>query len=478
MSRSKLPPQLISLALAALLLTCWGARPGRPAQEALAQPVTTYYVAPTGDDAQPGTILEPWRTIQKAANTLTAGETVYIRAGTYPERIIPRNSGSDSDQYITYAAYPGETVTLDGSGLSVPTDEGLFFVNGQHYLRLSGLRIINSAYAGILVDHASYISLEQNSTYNTASSGIGVWGSHHITIDGNEVELACSNGMQESLTVAGTDTFEVKNNHVHNGPAGYDKEGICVKDGASNGKVYQNRVDHTQAVGIYVDAWDKHTFNIDVFQNVVHAVSANGIALASEQGGQLEHIRAYNNVVYDNQIAGLWLSACCDENGVTSHPLNDLTIINNTFYNNGRAPWGGGIALDRNPNILTVTLRNNLCSQNLSFQIAVDAVVPTQTLTVDHNLIDGYLGAEDGGIYGEEPVVGDPLLANPSGADFHLQPLSRAIDTGSAVNAPADDFDRHARPLDGDKDSTAAFDIGAYEFSPWRVHLPIVIKDH
>jgi len=103
---------------------------------------------------------------------LTAGETVYIRAGTYPERVIPQNSGSDSDHYITYAAYPGETVTLDGSGLSVPTDEGLFFVNGQHYLRLSGLRIINSAYAGILVDHSSYISLEQNSTYNSTFAAL------------------------------------------------------------------------------------------------------------------------------------------------------------------------------------------------------------------------------------------------------------------------------------------------------------------
>ncbi|HEY4722731.1 MAG TPA: right-handed parallel beta-helix repeat-containing protein [Anaerolineae bacterium] len=406
---------------------------------------------------------------------MTAGETVYIRAGTYPERVIPQNSGSDSDHYITYAAYPGETVTLDGSGLSVPTDEGLFFVNGQHYLRLSGLRIINSAYAGILVDHSSYISLEQNSTYNTASSGIGVWGSDHITIDGNEVELACSNGMQESLTVAGTDTFEVKNNHVHNGPAGYNKEGICVKDGASNGKVYQNRVDHTRAVGIYVDAWDKHTFNIDVFQNVVHDVSAMGIALASEQGGQLEHIRVYNNIAYHNQLVGLWVSGCCSP--PASHPITDIQIINNTFYNNGWEPWGGGIALDNNPAIQAVTIRNNLCSQNLSFQIAVDAAVPTQTLTVDHNLIDGYRGGE-GEIYGEDHVEGDPLLANPSGADFHLQPTSPAIDTGSAVDAPADDFDRHLRPLDGNTDGAAAFDIGAYEFSPWRVYLPIVAKDH
>ena len=30
---------------------------------------TVYYVAPTGDDSNPGTADQPWRTIQKAANT-------------------------------------------------------------------------------------------------------------------------------------------------------------------------------------------------------------------------------------------------------------------------------------------------------------------------------------------------------------------------------------------------------------------------
>ncbi len=53
-----------------------------------------YYVAPTGNDANPGTQSQPWRTIQKAANTLTAGEKVYIRVGTYHEQVIPQNSGS------------------------------------------------------------------------------------------------------------------------------------------------------------------------------------------------------------------------------------------------------------------------------------------------------------------------------------------------------------------------------------------------
>ena len=68
-----------------------GTRLGRAASAAGG---TTYYVAPSGNDSNPGTIAQPWRTIQKAADTMVAGDTVYIRAGTFPEQVIPHNSGN------------------------------------------------------------------------------------------------------------------------------------------------------------------------------------------------------------------------------------------------------------------------------------------------------------------------------------------------------------------------------------------------
>src|SRR5512139_3552242 len=138
--------QLTGVVLLALSLA-WCSIPLAPSdEEALPQPGNVYYVAPTGDDTYPGSKAQPWQTIQKAATTLVAGETVYIRAGTYQERVVPQNSGSDQHA-ITYAAYPGETVTIDGTGIAVPTDEGLFHISGKSQLRLSGVSVINSAYA-------------------------------------------------------------------------------------------------------------------------------------------------------------------------------------------------------------------------------------------------------------------------------------------------------------------------------------------
>ena len=44
---------------------------------------TTYYVSTTGNDTNPGTQTQPWKTIQKAADTMVAGDTVKIQPGTY-----------------------------------------------------------------------------------------------------------------------------------------------------------------------------------------------------------------------------------------------------------------------------------------------------------------------------------------------------------------------------------------------------------
>lgn len=75
-----------------------------------------YYVAPYGDDDNPGTLAEPWQTIAKANTELQSGDTVFIREGTYNESINPINSGTPGN-YITYKAYPEEIPVIDRSVL-------------------------------------------------------------------------------------------------------------------------------------------------------------------------------------------------------------------------------------------------------------------------------------------------------------------------------------------------------------------------
>jgi hypothetical protein len=141
--------------------------------------------------------------------------------------------------------------------------------------------------------------------------------------------------------------------------------------------------------------------------------------------------------------------------------LHTIEVINNTAYDNGLSGWGGGIAVG-NPDVQGIVIRNNICSQNLSFQIVVVTDALEQGLiTVDHNLIDGFREYIDEGaseIYGSDYVEGDPEFVNSSGTDFHLQGSSPAIDKGSSVNAPVNDFDGNIRP------QGVGYDIGAYEY--------------
>lgn len=54
---------------------------------------TFYYVDGTaGNDSYPGTQSLPWRTIQKAANTLVAGDKVIVMGGIYNERVSETDS--------------------------------------------------------------------------------------------------------------------------------------------------------------------------------------------------------------------------------------------------------------------------------------------------------------------------------------------------------------------------------------------------
>ncbi len=43
----------------------------------------TYYVAPSGNDTNSGVISSPFLTIQRAHTAVAAGDTVYVRGGTY-----------------------------------------------------------------------------------------------------------------------------------------------------------------------------------------------------------------------------------------------------------------------------------------------------------------------------------------------------------------------------------------------------------
>ena len=73
------------------------------------------YVATNGSDANPGTLGEPFATIQHAVSVMTPGSTCFIRGGTYREEVDLSGVAGESGAPITLTPYQDEEVILSGT---------------------------------------------------------------------------------------------------------------------------------------------------------------------------------------------------------------------------------------------------------------------------------------------------------------------------------------------------------------------------
>jgi hypothetical protein len=73
-----------------------------------------YHVSKKGSDANPGTSVEPFLTISKAASVAEAGDSVLVHEGVYREHVSPAHSGTEALR-ILYAAAPGEKAVISGA---------------------------------------------------------------------------------------------------------------------------------------------------------------------------------------------------------------------------------------------------------------------------------------------------------------------------------------------------------------------------
>ncbi|MCW2958354.1 MAG: hypothetical protein JWP18_1157 [Solirubrobacterales bacterium] len=73
----------------------------------------TFVAAPAGDDRAPGTAARPFRTVQRLADVLRAGQTGCLAAGTFTGNVTVRHGGTGAAPLTLRAARPRKA-TLDG----------------------------------------------------------------------------------------------------------------------------------------------------------------------------------------------------------------------------------------------------------------------------------------------------------------------------------------------------------------------------
>jgi len=146
-----------------------------PAATAVA---TSYYVAPTGNDAAAGTMAAPWATVAHAQALAAPGDTVYFRGGRYGFSAGTAACASETDtingvvlsksgvegRLIEYRGYPGEKPIFDFSGIKDSCRVRGFAVTGS-WLHLAGFAVTG---------------VPQNNNLNHESWGVWVSGSNNV----------------------------------------------------------------------------------------------------------------------------------------------------------------------------------------------------------------------------------------------------------------------------------------------------------
>ena len=138
-------------------------------------------------------------------------------------------------------------------------------------------------------------------------------------------------------------------------------------------------------------------------------------------------------------------------------------MLNNTIAYNRV-----GIHIDARVPVASEVFRNNILAGNGKGLEVVFTSGPLDAVW-DHNLVFGngtdYAGVPS--LTGQNGnVSADPLFYAAASANFQLRRISPAIDTGTATNAPSVDIANTSRPVDGNGDGVAGFDLGAFEYVP------------
>jgi parallel beta-helix repeat protein len=421
------------------------------------KPISTYYVATDGDDNNPGTITQPWRTLQHAADVALPRTIIFVRHGTYYGFTLERPD-------LIFSGYPGETAIV------VHDLEG---INTIKIRNISGAVIQNLIIqdnpvqygTGINVEDASYVIIRGNVFQNNQGFGVVTKNVSNVTIENNEL---MHNGNAIEIRY-GSDNVLIQDNLIHHNDRQVDSGRTSI------GITFYFTTGPVIARGNSL--WENHTIDLpDPAGAALEVYAASNITMTE-------------NIIWDNETA---LETGTDHDKT---PCNNLTFTRNIVFRGSRQQ---GLILrcasysliahntfDGQDNFVFdlshfdghygasiegLQILNNIMVFGRVYSI--ENTLP-DSVVIDNNLLYNpgspseygeYLAYVNGHGntnsftefqswtgYEMNGINLDPLFVNLFGQDYHLTAASPAIDQGVFL---------------GDPYWGSAPDLGAFEFIP------------
>ena len=411
------------------------------AQSLFAQEPGTYYVSPQGSNNNPGTQAQPWQTIQFAVDLALPGDLILVNDGLYEGPVIMTRSG-EPDAYITLKSInkwgakvevvngegdqdgikaAANYLTIDGFELFDPDPQVGHHGNGvtvykNHHINILNNKIYNFGGSGIQAVHFDHLLVENNVVYNNAkynpnqTSGISLYQAVAVDDEPGYHAIIRNNRSFGNINLIPTNAGQT-----------YDGNGILIDD-------------FWNSTGEETNIIFPHRTLIE--NNLCYDNGGKGIQVYKSN-----YVDVYNNTAYHNnhdlQNTGTW--------------RGELSLISSTgtvWRNNiGISNPGEGV-LQTNSALFISKGGETVWENNLTYS----STPGDNGLHIDNSTVtESYLVANN--------VLGvDPLLVDAALLDFHLQPVSPAIDAGSDLIVSFTDINYQTRPQ-------GAVDIGAFEFT-------------